>query len=304
MEDVSQANEVLEGPRDDECPYDDLEEVTVHTLSALNVDDYLEHSSAQFRYIGERTMALRRQHHGRVYRSTGLERIAVMVALTRLINHSDCLLLGTLSGMDCIRATPGLWNRMMCKWPMGEYGRTLATYINEHGLAQGKILELGAGVGQASKFVRVEPGTLYIKTDLNKAILQLYNRGGILEEFDIDSNAIPGHDFNLVFASNVLHCAWSKPRALENIFRMLAPGGYLVFTEGAPEVQPGREWCLSPLFGFLDGWWDRGGFVDLEQWNEWVRGAGFSITVRQPILSGRYTVGNLIACRKDGLGAV
>jgi SAM-dependent methyltransferase len=226
-----------------------------------------------------------------------------VVALVRLIRHSDRLLLGTLSGMDCISATPGLWNRMMCEWPMGDYGRTLAEYVNEHGLAKRKILELGAGVGHASKFLRIDHDTAYIKTDLNKVILRMYNRGGVLLEFDIDSDAIPDRDFNLVFASNVLHCARSKPRTLKNIFRMLSPGGQLVFSEGEPEVQPGREWCLSPLFGYLDGWWDRGGFVDQGQWNAWARGAGFSIVALEPIRCGRYIVGNLIACQKDRLGA-
>jgi len=303
MENVSQTSEAEEVRHDGERRYDELEDVTVNALSALNVENYLNHSSAQYRYIGERMIALRGGFLGRVPRSTALEGSAVVVALVRLIKQSDRLLLGTLSGMECISATPGLWNRMMCEWPMGDYGYTLAEYINEHGLAKGKILELGAGVGHASKFVRIDPDTMYIKTDLNRVILRMYNRGGVLVEFDIDSDAIPGRDLNLVFASNVLHCARSKPRTLKNIFRMLAPGGQLVFSEGAPEVQPGREWCLSPLFGFLDGWWDRGGFVDLDQWYAWARGAGFSMVAREPMWCGRYIVGNLIACRKDSLGA-
>lgn len=286
-------------PGKEDQRYDDLEDVTVDVLSALNVEDYLAHSSPQFRYIGERTTALRRQFCGREHRSTALESIAVIVALTRLVKHSDRILDGALSGMDCISATPGLWNRMMCEWPMGDYGRTLAEYINVHRLARGKILELGAGVGHASKFVHIDSDTVYVKTDLNEVILQMYNRGGILEPFDIDSDAIPYQSFNLVFASNVLHCAQSKYKTLKNIFRMLGPGGYLVFSEGAPEVQPDRGWCLAPLFGFLDGWWDRGGFLDLEHWSALARDAGFSLSAREPMRYGRSILGNLIACRKE-----
>jgi SAM-dependent methyltransferase len=288
----------------EDCPlddqrYDNLEDLTVRTLSALNVDACLAHASPQFRYIGERTAALRRQFCGRAHGSTGTDGMAVIVALGRLVRHADRILQGDLSGMDCISSTQGLWKRMMCEWPMGDYGRTLAEYLNSHGLAKGKILELGAGVGHASKFIHVPADTVYIKTDLNKVILQMYNRGGILERFDIDSDDAPYEDVDLIFASNVLHCARAKDKTLRSLFRMLRRGGYLVFSEGVPEVQPGREWCLTPLFGFLDGWWDRGGFMDLEHWRTLARDAGLSIVASEPIRCGRNLVGNLIACRKE-----
>lgn len=278
--------------------YDDLEDVTVRTLSTLDVESYLAHSSHQFRYIGERTAALRRQFRRRACCSADLDSIAVIVALGRLVKHSGRILQGELSGMDCISSKPGLWNRMMCEWPMGDYGSALAGYLNTRGLARGRILELGAGVGHASKLVHVQPDTVYIKTDLNKVILQMYNRGGVLETFDIDSEDVPYTDLDLVFASNVLHCARAKDKTLKNLFRMLRPGGYLIFSEGTPEVQPGREWCLAPLFGFLDGWWDRGGFMNRQQWHELVAGAGFSIMASEVIRCGSNLAGNLIACRK------
>jgi SAM-dependent methyltransferase len=279
--------------------YEDLEDVAVRTLSALNVEKFLAHSNSQFRYVGERTAALRRQFGQRPHRSTNLDNIAVVLALRRLVQHSEGILQGTLSGMDCISATPGLWSRMMCDWPMGDYGRVLAEYINVHGLARGRILELGAGVGHASRFIQIAAATVYIKTDVNKAILQMYNRGGILEAFDIDSDEIPYQQLDLVFASNVLHCAWSKEKTLKNIFRMLGPGGHLVFSEGVPEVRPNHEWCLSPLFGFFDGWWDRGGFIGLEQWTALTSSAGFSIVTSEPMRGGRNILGNLVVCRKE-----
>jgi hypothetical protein len=278
--------------------YDDLENETVRTLAALNIDDYLAHSNPQFRYIAQRTVALRRQFGGPPRDVTGLENIAVMVALRRLVESSDRIAQGLLAGMDCISATPGLWQRMMCEWPMGDYGRLLAEYLNSNGLTSGRILELGAGVGHASKLVHSRPDTVYIKTDLNKVILQMYNRGGILEDFDIDSDRVPYADLNLVFASNVLHCARSKEKTLRNIHRMLEPGGYLVFSEGSPTVRPGREWCLAPLFGFFDGWWDRGGFMSAAQWSALARGAGFSIVAGQALQCGANQLGNLIACRR------
>ena len=86
---------------------------------------------------------------------------------------------------------------------------------------------------------------------------------------------------------------------MENIFKMLKPGGHFVFSEGVPEICPGREWCLSPLFGFFDGWWDRGGFLSLGDWSAFASAASFSIAAREPIPSGPNTLGNLVVCRKD-----
>ena len=74
----------------------------------------------------------------------------------------------------------------MCEWPMGIYGRALADYINGKELSRGRILELGAGVGHASRFIHAASAAVYIKTDINEAILRMYNRGGILKAFDID----------------------------------------------------------------------------------------------------------------------
>jgi SAM-dependent methyltransferase len=279
--------------------YENLESLTVRELSTLNLEEWLTHSSPQIRYIGKRAALLRHQFGGCADSSVALEDIGVMVALRRLIKHSDRILQGTLTGEGCISAAPGLWNRMMCEWPMGDYGRMLAEYINARGLARGKILELGAGVGHASKLIHTETQTVYIKTDISTVILQMYNRGGILEAFDIDSDEAPYENLNLIFGSNVLHCARSKERTLKNIFRMLAPGGHLVFCEGTPEVRPGHEWCLSPLFGFFDGWWDRGGFLDRAHWSQLVRDAGFCITETSSMCDGRNTLGQLIACRKQ-----
>jgi SAM-dependent methyltransferase len=126
----------------------------------------------------------------------------------------------------------------------------------------------------------------------------MYNRGGILKAFDIDSSELPASNLNVVFASNVLHCAKDRARTLSHIFQMLAPGGQLIFSEGAPEVQAGRAFCLAPLFGFFDGWWDRGGFIAVSCWTQLVEKVGFSVISAEPIRCGRHVLGALIACRK------
>jgi len=284
---------------DDEVRYDHLECATARALSSLPVEDYLTHPSPQFRYIGEQVLVVRGQCGEGTFHSNGLDNIAVIEALRRLVDNSRRILQGEVSGMHCVATIPGLWNRMMCEWPMGEYGYKLADYINVHGLAKGRILELGAGVGSASKFIRVDPKTTYIKTDLNKSILQMYNGGSILETFDINSDHIQHKDLDLVFASNVLHCAQDKKKTLANVSKMLGPRGCLVFSEGVPEVRLGRRWCLAPLFGFFDGWWDRGGFIGIEQWTELVSAAGFSIGASEVIRCGQNTLGCLFVCRKE-----
>jgi 2-polyprenyl-3-methyl-5-hydroxy-6-metoxy-1,4-benzoquinol methylase len=282
----------------DEVRYEDLECAAVHALSSLPVEDYLTHPSPQFRYIGEQVLAVRGQCGELEYNSNRLDKIAVIEALRCLVQNSRRILQGEVSGMHCIATVPGLWRRMMCEWPMGLYGNKLADYINIHGLAKGRILELGAGVGNASKFVLVDAETTYIKTDINKSILQMYNSGGILEAFDINSDLIQHKDLDLVFASNVLHCAQDKKKTLASVSKMLGPRGCLVFSEGVPEVQLGRRWCLAPLFGFFDGWWDRGGFISMEQWTEFVSAAGLSIGASEVIRCGQNTLGRIIVCRK------
>jgi long-chain acyl-CoA synthetase len=284
------------------CRYDELEYVTARTLLTLQVKDYLLHSSAQFRYIGERVQNLRQTCGALEPRTSALDQLAVIAALTILVQNSDQILRGSVDGMQCIRRKPGLWKRMMCDWPMGDYGRVLAEYINDHRLARGKILELGAGVGHASKFIKPEPGAIYIKTDRIKMILQMYNAGNIIEEYDIDQRHTPFRDLDLVFASNVLHCAADKERTLRNIYGMLRPGSSLVFSEGVPEVTPNREWCLAPLFGFFDDWWDKGGFISAARWSEYLATVGFTTVAKQEMFCGPYRLGILFVAQKAAHG--
>ena len=278
--------------------YSELEYVTARTVSTLKINNFLFHHNPQYRYIGQRVQNLRRVCGALNSRTSILDQLAVIEALALLVKNSEKILLGSTNGMDCIRKKPGLWNRVMCEWPMGEYGRVLAEYINVQKHARGKILELGAGVGHASKFIKLESGATYIKSDINKTILQMYNRGHIIEEYDIDWDYTPFNDLDLVFASNVLHCARDKIKTLRNIYEMLRPGAYLVFSEGTPEVSLKREWCLSVFFGFFDGWWDRGGFISLESWSEYISSVGFITVTTKKMACDQNELGMLYVAQK------
>lgn len=155
------------------------------------------------------------------------------------------------------------------------------------------ILEVGAGTGGATKHVmKAIQGTFksYTFTDISSGFFE--NAKDLFQEYegkmafkvldlekDVSSQGFVEQSYDLIIASFVLH-ATSKLRAtMENVRRLLKPGGYLLMLE-VTNLEQSR---LGFIFGSLPGWWlgaedDRvlSPCLPKEQWDRLLRETGFS----------------------------
>lgn len=126
-----------------------------------------------------------------------------------------------------------------------------------------RILELGAGTGgTTAHIVKDLPADRidYVYTDisnlfLDKAKEKFHNypflRYELLDiEHDPEQLGFSPHQFDVIFASNVLHATVDLRRSVGNALSLLSPGGLMFLIEG---VRP-TGW-IDLIFGQLDGWW-------------------------------------------------
>lgn len=183
------------------------------------------------------------------------------------------------------------WNALMNEVPMGGFPEIAHQFCLENNLYEGKILEIGAGVGNFSKYV--PPTAQYIRTDIDDKFLK--GRWLIEKKLDIDHRYGVHEAFDLIVGVNVMHCAQNKQTAIMNAYEALAPNGVLLLGEG---MNPTEVWALDLLFGFIDGWWNRGGFIHRHEWLTLFQKfnpqeMGYSV-----YREGRYDLGGLIWLRK------
>ena len=142
-----------------------------------------------------------------------------------------------------------------------------------------RVLEIGGGTGGTTAFVLPALGTAdaeYVFTDVTplftaQAIEKFSGHGALSArlldiERDPAAQGFAPHSFDIVVAANVLHATASLVASLENVKRLLAPGGTLVLIEITR-----RPIWTDLIFGLTDGWWK---FTDRD-----VRGS-------HPLLSG------------------
>lgn len=211
---------------------------------------------------------------------------------------------GEITGEQAIRTVPGLWRRLMSGWPMGDYADLMASHLlGCHDLAlNGAVLELGAGIGRTSRLLAGHTGIGYMRSDLHPGLLD-EDLPGIpaMVNFDADIPAPPwqpDEGWDLIFATNALHCALDRTAAIGRASAALAPGGVLVLAEGAPETVPGVPWALNLLFGMFTGWHDRGGFRSRWDWLEDLAGAGLGPVGYVQLRAGRHDLGGVVWAAK------
>ncbi|MCX7121722.1 MAG: AMP-binding protein [Gammaproteobacteria bacterium] len=213
-------------------------------------------------------------------------------------NWSD-LVFNKISGEDLIKTKSGLWVRLMNDWPMGDYAKFASLFLTKNNLLSGKVLEVGAGVGNVSRLIYKSVTGHYIRTDLFQGLLDKYPYSDHQETYDFNQ---PGKWKNLdtIFSVNALHCAVDKKSALNNLFNMLNEGGYLVLAEGSPitNIKSGTPWALNYAFGLFQGWHDVGGFISREAWLEYFKEIGFSAFGALKLRSGRNDLGGIIWGKK------
>ena len=156
-----------------------------------------------------------------------------------------------------------------------------------------KILEIGAGTGGATKGIFKNIGhwySSYTFTDISNGFFE--NAQEVFKdhaatmmfkvldvEKDILTQGFEEHSYDLVIASFVLHATAKLQRTMENVRRLLKPGGFVLMTE----VTNNEQIRGGFIFGALPGWWlgaDDGRVlspcVSPAQWDSVLRRTGFS----------------------------
>lgn len=128
------------------------------------------------------------------------------------------------------------------------------------------ILEIGAGTGASTKFVleRLHRILKYIQldyTDISPRFLQsgrekfsavsekIYFKLFDLEK-NVESQKLIKQNYDIIYASNVLHATQNINKTLENIKILLKNGGVLIFNEATE-----THIFSTATFGLADGWW-------------------------------------------------
>lgn len=220
-----------------------------------------------------------------------------VTALEALADSWPELVAGGMQPDEVFRRRPGLWTAFMREAPMGVYGEMVADFIRRRGLlSEGKCgLELGAGVGNTYRILSHEEAARVTPTDL-------FPKDGYVRW---DFNRKPPDElsalgpFDLVYATNALHCAHDLPLTFRRLAPLVRTGGWIVLGEGSPDAEGTNQWALHPLFGLFDGWWDVGGFRRRSYWLECLHRAGFSTDLGWSALRyGQMDMGGLVWARK------
>jgi SAM-dependent methyltransferase len=218
---------------------------------------------------------------------------AAELALDKLARDWPQMREGALSGELAYAGEPVLWERVVCDAPLGTYGRMAASFLNREVRPGHTVVELGAGVGAASRHLRFPDRVRYLRTDLNPFLLRRKTLPGVPKRYDFDQpSSLRGAD--MVFAVNALHCAADPRRSLRHVHAMLREGGRVLLAEGHPKPSPEHPWALDFLTCQFKGWWDRTGFRNREAWTDDLRAAGFRRVQFRRLAAGAHDLGGLI----------
>lgn len=148
--------------------------------------------------------------------------------------------------------------------------KAIATSLEKLPSSRGlRVLEVGAGTGGTTAGVlpQFNPHqTQYVFTDIGAVFIsQAAQKFGDFDfvqyqvldiEVNPDSQGFTPHQYDIILAANVLHATSNLSETLENIRRLLAPGGILVLIEGSSPM----GW-IDLTFGLTEGWWK---FTDVD----------------------------------------
>lgn len=194
----------------------------------------------------------------------------------------------------------GMQDDLLAKYYHGAFGmaesldrlaQTVGQILHRH--PRIRCLEVGAGTGTATKEILRENGfpfSGYTFTDISsgffasaQASLGEHANSMDFKPLDISkdprSQGFEPHSYDLIVASLVLHATTSLVETLENVRRLLKPGGYLI----AIEIQKNIPAHIGAIFGAFPGWWlgaNDGRLlspcIDVAEWNDLLRKTGFS----------------------------
>ncbi|KAI1193519.1 putative PKS-NRPS protein [Nemania serpens] len=171
-----------------------------------------------------------------------------------------------------------------------ELARIVAQISNRH--PHMHILEVGAGTGGATKILLkhlTNQFNSYTYTDISSGFFstaqEVFRETPRMTfktldiEKDIEGQGYSEHTFDVIVANLVVHATKDLEVTMNNIRRLLRPGGYLILLE-ITDNDPLR---FGFLFGGLPGWWlgqdDNRKYspcIDIAGWDVVMRKTGFS----------------------------
>jgi long-chain acyl-CoA synthetase len=220
-----------------------------------------------------------------------------------LLGHAwGDLRLGRVDGSFLIKSVPEVWMRLMREWPMASYAEMMASHLKASCHLTGRVLELGAGVGNTSRLLaeHLGDGDGYVRSDIDPSLCRRLDLPGAVVRCDFD-DPLPFERLDLIFSVNALHCSRDSLITMRHIANALKPGGSVVIAEGnGPTTDGVTPWALNALFGILEGWWVRGGFRDRWQWLQSFHDVGLVRCGFSQLRAGRHDLGGLIWGQKPG----
>lgn len=171
----------------------------------------------------------------------------------------------------------------------------IATVVHKH--PDLKVLEVGAGTGSATMplLERIDRGgrlplSAYTYTDISSGFFERARAkfgqwSGQMDFKTLDISRDPadqgfaGGEYDLILASIVLHATPVMDETMENVRKLLKPGGRLVLME-----LTGLAAANNAIFGTLEGWWmsedgrKDGPLLTVQEWDGLFKRHGFSGT--------------------------
>jgi microcystin synthetase protein McyD len=154
-----------------------------------------------------------------------------------------------------------------------------------------RVLEIGAGTGgttanllpvfnsNQTKYVYSDVGAAFLNLGAKKfADYDFVSYQALDIEIDPTTQGFTAGEYDLIVAANVLHATKDLSTTLQNVKRLLAPGGLLILLEETL----GQPW-IDLSFGLTPGWWkfsdvaNRGNYplLPTEQWLQQLADNGF-----------------------------
>jgi NADPH:quinone reductase-like Zn-dependent oxidoreductase/3-oxoacyl-(acyl-carrier-protein) synthase/2-polyprenyl-3-methyl-5-hydroxy-6-metoxy-1,4-benzoquinol methylase/acyl carrier protein len=183
-------------------------------------------------------------------------------------------------------------------YPVATYFNNVLAYeieelINELGLPEVKILELGAGTGSStecviSKLAVGNKAIEYYYTDISRSFLDIgkkkfrnisFIKYDVLNIESLGESNLCHEKFDIVIATNVIHATRNILSSLNNIKKLIRGNGHIVLNELTC-----KKLYLDFVFGLFDGWWladdkdrriDSSPLMSCLQWQRVLEDAGF-----------------------------